>query len=263
MTEFPMMPFWVGDYLKDTWTLTTEEHGAYLLLIMHYWNEGGPLVDDDRELQKITKFSAHKWKKTSTKLKKFFIKNNGLLIHGRIEIELENARIKREKATKAALARWEKEHADASSKHAPSICSGDALSESDSLKPLTRSQSEQKQSALTGTGKSGFSRKKKPSAQVPQSDKAALFSFWIDTCKMGPPDPKLTSSRLKLLNARLDEGYSMDDLAMAIVGCSKNPHNRGENDRQTKYMGWDLILRDANKVDYFVGCYHDQKKGGK
>ena len=108
-------------------------------------------------------------------------------------------------------------------------------------------------------GSTGFSRSKKPSAQVPQSDKDALFSFWIATCKMGPPDPKFTSTRMKLLNARLNEGYSMDDLAMAIVGCSRNSHNRGDNDRYTKFMGWDLILRDANKVDYFIQCYKRRK----
>jgi uncharacterized protein YdaU (DUF1376 family) len=56
----PWMPLYVGDYLGDTGHLTTTQHGAYLLLMMHYWRKG-ELPDDDKQLSKITKLPLKVW----------------------------------------------------------------------------------------------------------------------------------------------------------------------------------------------------------
>jgi uncharacterized protein YdaU (DUF1376 family) len=40
------MPFFVGDYLSATGRLTTEQHGAYLLILLDYWKNGPPPNDD-------------------------------------------------------------------------------------------------------------------------------------------------------------------------------------------------------------------------
>jgi uncharacterized protein YdaU (DUF1376 family) len=81
----PWMPLYVGDYLGDTGHLTTAQHGAYLLLMMHYWRKG-ELPDDDRQLAKITKLPLRTWRDYRATLQDFF--HDGWR-HKRIESELQ------------------------------------------------------------------------------------------------------------------------------------------------------------------------------
>ena len=81
----PWMPLYVGDYLGDTGHLTTAQHGAYLLLMMHYWRKG-ELPDDDRQLSKITKLPLRTWCEYRPTLQDFF--HSGWK-HKRIDAELE------------------------------------------------------------------------------------------------------------------------------------------------------------------------------
>jgi uncharacterized protein YdaU (DUF1376 family) len=108
------MPLYIGDYLADTSRLTTEQHGAYLLLIMDYWRNGPP-PDDDDVLQNITRFSKFLWKKNRVILEKYFQVQEGVWRHSRIDKEMAEALSSKakavEKATKAANARWEKDDA--------------------------------------------------------------------------------------------------------------------------------------------------------
>ena len=80
----PWMPLYVGDYLGDTGHLTTAQHGAYLLLMMHYWRKGD-LPDDDRQLSKITKLPLKTWCEYRPTLQDFF--GEGWK-HKRIDAEL-------------------------------------------------------------------------------------------------------------------------------------------------------------------------------
>jgi len=80
----PWMPLYVGDYLGDTGHLTTAQHGAYLLLMMHYWRKG-ELPDDDRQLSKITKLPLKTWCDSRATLQDFFYEG---WKHKRIDAEL-------------------------------------------------------------------------------------------------------------------------------------------------------------------------------
>ncbi len=110
------MPLYIGDYLADTSRLSTEQHGAYLLLLMDYWRNGPPL-DDDEELASITKLALPQWRKHAVKLRGFFCSVDGRLVQKRADQERQkagNVSSKRSKAGKAGAAKkWGKSDAEA------------------------------------------------------------------------------------------------------------------------------------------------------
>lgn len=92
MSSPPWMPLYIADYLADTGSLTTLEHGAYMLLIMNYWRHG-KLPEDDNSLALIARMSPREWAKAKPKIQAFFYDG---WRHKRIEIELEKSARKSE-----------------------------------------------------------------------------------------------------------------------------------------------------------------------
>ncbi len=109
------MPFYVSDYLADTMHLSAAEHGAYLMLILHYW-KSGPIPFDHSRLSIISKL-GDAWSNASSTLVAFFEQRDGMLYHNRIDKEKleasENKDRNKARALLAANKRW--------SNNAPSI----------------------------------------------------------------------------------------------------------------------------------------------
>src|ERR1700704_903656 len=78
------MPLYVGDYLRDTRDLNTLQHGAYLLLIMHYWQHDA-LPSDDARLAAIAGVSVAQWRRIREPVQAKFSEG---WRHKRIEAEL-------------------------------------------------------------------------------------------------------------------------------------------------------------------------------
>lgn len=103
------MPLHIDTYLADTGYLTAAEHGAYMLLIMTYWRDGG-LPDDERLIARIARMSKEEWAESRDVLASFF--KDGWR-HSRIDEELAKADEIIEKRRSAALGRHAKSKADA------------------------------------------------------------------------------------------------------------------------------------------------------
>lgn len=106
------MPLYIADYLADTSRLTTEQHGAYLLLLIDYWRNG-PLPDDNAVLAQITRMSPDAWGNARSTLQAFFKQESNKWVHGRVEAELlkakHNSETNSRRAKAAAKARWDTE----------------------------------------------------------------------------------------------------------------------------------------------------------
>jgi len=82
--------------------LTTEQHGAYLLLLMDYWTNGPP-PDDDAVLAAITKVALKRWPPMRATMLRYFHIQDGVWRQDRADRELERwAEKKRAFAERAA-----------------------------------------------------------------------------------------------------------------------------------------------------------------
>ncbi len=117
-------PMCVSDYMGDTMHLDTLEHGAYILLLFSYYQNQGPLPDDDKRLASITRLSPSDWGAIRPVMQKFFVLGDGLWRNKRADIEIE----KRKKAQEACknganqtnLARWGKSPSESPSDNSAS-----------------------------------------------------------------------------------------------------------------------------------------------
>jgi uncharacterized protein YdaU (DUF1376 family) len=71
MTDIPGMIIWTDDYFGDTHHLTTFEHGAYLLILMAMWRNGGKLANSSKNLALLAHSRHEKWLKIEKKIMDF------------------------------------------------------------------------------------------------------------------------------------------------------------------------------------------------
>ncbi|SFH52820.1 DUF1376 domain-containing protein [Ensifer sp. OV372] len=119
MSNRAWMPLHIADYLADTGHLTATEHGAYMLLIMHYW-QNGALPENERVIARIAKLSPEQWEESRDMLAMLFGPG---WTHKRIDAELAKADDIIEKRRSAASSRHSKSKSNASAEQMQSTCS--------------------------------------------------------------------------------------------------------------------------------------------
>lgn len=79
---------------------------------------------------------------------------------------------------------------------------------------------------------------------------STVFEHWQTV--FNHPQAKLDDKRKRYIRQALKSGYTVIQLKQAIDGCSRTPHNIGQNDRGQVYDGIHVIFRDADQIDRFI-----------
>lgn len=77
-----------------------------------------------------------------------------------------------------------------------------------------------------------------------------IFGYWKET--LDHPRAKIDKTRKSKVRCRLKDGYSVDDIKLAIDGCLASPYHQGQNKRGMIYDDLELICRDSKHIDQFI-----------
>lgn len=188
MAALPYMPLYVADYLADAAHLTALEHGAYLLLIMNYWQRGGALPDDDVRLARIARMGPREWSRIRGTISEFFDIAGGAWSHSRIDSELARVEAKSLKCKGAAQASVQRRFGKRSADVEPTDTDTDtSVAKATSPRPWARpvGVSEQVWSDLLSN------RKRKRAGNTPSAWKKFNDDLTRVSLKTGIPPPKL------------------------------------------------------------------------
>ncbi|WP_235936087.1 YdaU family protein [Devosia aurantiaca] len=172
------MPLHIENYLADTGHLTAAEHGAYLMLIMHYWREGS-LPDDERIIARISRLTASQWAGSRPILAALFREG---WKHKRIDEELSKADDIIEKRRNAALGRHAKSKGAA---HAEQM---HGTSSDTRVPPRTKNQDLKEEP--NGSSKSGAVGSRMISFRTARGRRS--MGFRPVCCKPKPPNSAIT-----------------------------------------------------------------------
>lgn len=93
-------------------------------------------------------------------------------------------------------------------------------------------------------------------------DYASIINAYNDTCVSLPSVSKLSDSRKKAIKARLNSGYSIEDLKKCFEKAEKSSFLKGKNNRNW-HADFDWLLKDANIAKVLDGKYDDYSSDDK
>ena len=106
------IPLFPDAYHRDTTHLTTEEHGAYLLLMMAAWgSDDCTLPNDEKRLAALAKMPVAKWRKIAPTILELWTIDKGRIFQKRLLKEWHYVQQTRGKRKAAADTRWGKQDA--------------------------------------------------------------------------------------------------------------------------------------------------------
>ena len=227
-------PFHIGDYAAHTRNLSLMEDLAYRRLLDAYYLAERPLGGSAADVARAIGMRDH-LEPVEYVLSQFFEQSEGGWINSRADLEIERYKGKSEQASRAGKASAERR----SNARSTSV-EDDATDVQPTMNHEPRTITHEPETQNTHVAV----------APADADSVKTVFEFWKNT--MTSPRSLLDDKRRKAIKSALKTGYTVEQMCDAITGCAKSDFHMGKNDRNTKFNGLDLILRNAEKIDQFI-----------
>lgn len=252
MSKAPAMPMYWDAYLADTTHLTTEEHGAYMLLLAAMWRRNGSVPDDDKDNARILGLTPAKWRKTKAR---FAATISGFHADG--DTILQEKLQKTWKNTQEKIAKNAENGAKGG--RAAAIKNNDLgkANASKTLKPKTSIPEPEPEPYMKED--TNVSSSDLPPAIDEISE--AVLHFNATAERVGwPKMQKLSQPRRSALLGRLRDVGGLEGWREAVDRAAVAPHLIGQNNR-----GWianfDWLTNPANFTKLMEGNYDPRNQG--
>lgn len=250
MSKAPSMPMYWDAYLADTTHLTTEEHGAYMLLLGAMWRRNGWVPDDDRDNARILGLTVGKWRKIKARLAGFLTFQDGEISQKKLLETWENTQEKIEKNR----ANGAKGGRPKSSKNSDLAKANGSVSDNPNE---TIPEPEPEPYKIEDTDVS-LSPADDVRLRAVDEIAEAVNDFNVTAGASGWPKVKvLSKARRSALAARLRECDGLEGWRSALEKARASPHLCGQNDR-----GWvanfDFITRQSSFAKLMEGNYDNR-----
>lgn len=255
MAALPYIQLYVADYLSDTMHLSVKEHGAYLLIIMNYWQTGKPIRPERIPL--ITRMSEDEWQEIEPTIKEFFeVNEDGHWSHFRIDEDLRAVLAKSEKSRRAGIKSGKKRRQQAIEKQSKTNeRSTDVQLE---FEPQTNHTDTNTNTEANTEGKA-YAKTPEKNNNVPYQKIADLYH------KILPDNPRIASlstTRKSHIRARWkNEIKSLESWEKYFTLVSTSDFLTGKTQpspgRKTFTAGIDFLINQSNVIKIIERQYHD------
>ena len=252
------LPLYVGDYLADTQHLSAEQHGAYLLLLMHQWKTGG-LPSESGTLARIARVPEGAWSTAWNVLRRFFEqKEDGNLIQPRLERERTVWSAKKAASVAKARHAAEVKHQRERESHAPSTASSTPqalLGRCPSPSPKDLKDSRQNSNF---DGEAAGKEEKRSANTVDREAVRRVFVYYLEKLGKSARQYELTEKRmnkgvaaLTACRKRFGSGPGAEEaLGAAVDGLLANKWLMGANPSGKKYTDWETyVVKDVETME--------------
>jgi uncharacterized protein YdaU (DUF1376 family) len=256
MSKAPAMPMYWDAYLADTTHLTTEEHGAYMLLLAAMWRRNAWVPDDDKDNARILGLTPAKWRRIKARLMEtvsgFHVKD-GKITQEKLQKTWENTQEKigknRSNGAKGGRPKSKENKDMAKANGSVSVNPNQSIPEPEP-EPEPDIRIEDTNVSLSVS----------TDAPCPANDISHAVSRYNQAAERAgwPQVQKLTPNRSKQLRARLKDCGGLEGWEDALRRAYASDFCRGRTPKPWTGFGFDWLTKAANFTKLMEGNYDNR-----